>query len=276
MNNVTVRAISGTAFIVVMVACLLFDKFLFAGLMVLIMSVMLLEFYHITMGNSYTFSKILAILAGIILFAILFASSTYHIPMRFIALVMIPVFIVMISSLYVRDKEEYGKLSNIYTGLLYIAVPIALGNLIAFDKAGNFSGNLLLCFFIIIWCSDVGAFALGISLGKKYPQKLFPTVSPKKTWIGFLGGVLMSVLAAFVLYEIGLLKFPLMHSLILALIMSVAGVYGDLYESQWKRVFGVKDSGNIIPGHGGLLDRFDSTLMAMPFGAIYLALFDLL
>ena len=276
MNNVTVRAISGTAFIVVMVACLLFNKFLFAGLMVLIMSVMLLEFYHITMGNSYTFSKILAILAGIILFAILFASSTYHIPMRFIALVMIPVFIVMISSLYVRDKEEYGKFSNIYTGLLYIAVPIALGNLIAFDKAGNFSGNLLLCFFIIIWCSDVGAFSFGISLGKKFPRKLFPSVSPKKTWIGFIGGVISSVLAAFVLYDVGLLKFPLIHSLILATIMSVAGVYGDLFESQWKRVYGVKDSGNIIPGHGGLLDRFDSTLMAMPFGAIYLAIFDLL
>ena len=260
----------------IMVACLMFNKFLFAGMMIFIMSVMLVEFYEITMGHSYTFSKVLAILAGIFLFGILFAASTYHIPMRFIALAMIPVFIVMINSLYVKDKEEYGKFSNIYTGLLYIAVPIALGNLIAFDKAGNFSGNLLLCFFIIIWCSDVGAFALGITLSKKFPKKLFPSVSPKKTWVGFIGGVVMSVVAAFVLYKTGLLKFPLIHSLILALIMSVAGVYGDLFESQWKRVFGVKDSGNIIPGHGGLLDRFDSTLMAMPFGAIYLAIFDLL
>ena len=259
MNNVTVRTISGAAFIVVMVACLMFNKFLFAGLMVVIMSIMLLEFYNITMGHSYTFSKVLAIMAGIFLFGIMFAASTYHIPMRLIALAMIPIFIVMINSLYVKDKEEYGKFSNI-----------------AFDKAGNFSGNLLLCFFIIIWCSDVGAFAFGISLGKKFPAKLFPTVSPKKTWIGFLGGLVASVLAAYVLYETGLLKFPLMHSLILAIIMSVAGVYGDLFESQWKRVYGVKDSGNIIPGHGGLLDRFDSTLMAMPFGAIYLAIFDLL
>lgn len=276
MNNVTVRTVSGAAFIVVMVACLMFNKFLFAGLMVVIMSIMLLEFYNITMGHSYTFSKVLAIMAGIFLFGIMFAASTYHIPMRLIALAMIPIFIVMINSLYVKDKEEYGKFSNIYTGLLYIAVPIALSNLIAFDKAGNFSGNLLLCFFIIIWCSDVGAFAFGISLGKKFPAKLFPTVSPKKTWIGFLGGLVASVLAAYVLYETGLLKFPLMHSLILAIIMSVAGVYGYLFESQWKRVYGVKDSGNIIPGHGGLLDRFDSTLMAMPFGAIYLAIFDLL
>ena len=196
--------------------------------------------------------------------------------MRFVALVMIPVFIVMITSLYVKDKEEYGKFSNIYTGLLYIAVPIALGNLIAFDKAGNFSGNLLLCFFIIIWCSDVGAFSFGLSLGKKFPAKLFPTVSPKKTWIGFIGGLVASVVAAVVLYEVGLLRFPLIHSIILAIIMSVAGVYGDLFESQWKRVHDIKDSGNIIPGHGGLLDRFDSTIFAIPIGTIYLLIAGLL
>ena len=128
----------------------------------------------------------------------------------------------------------------------------------------------------MIWCSDVGAFAFGISLGKIFPQKLFPSVSPKKTWIGFIGGLVSSVLAAFALYEFGILKFPLIHCLILSFIMSVTGVYGDLFESQWKRVYGVKDSGKIIPGHGGFLDRFDSTLMAMPFGAIYLAIFDLL
>ena len=178
MNNVTVRAISGVVFILVMLACLMFNKFLFAGLMIFIMSVMLLEFYKITMGNSYTFSKVLAIIAAIFLFAIMFAASAYRIPMRYVALAMVPVFIVMINSLYVKDKEEYGKFSNIYTGLLYIAVPIALGNLIAFDKAGNFSGDLLLCFFIIIWCADVGAFTFGLSLGKRFPKKLFPSVSP--------------------------------------------------------------------------------------------------
>ncbi len=276
MNNVVVRSISGVVFILAMLACLMFNKFLFAGLIIFVMSVMLLEFYHITMGDSYKFSKILAIIAAIILFGILFSVASYHVPIKFVTLSMVPLFIVMINSLYVKDKEEYGKFSNIYTGLLYIAVPIALSNLIAFDKAGNFSGNLLLCFFIIIWCSDVGAFAFGITLGKFFPKKLFPTVSPKKTWVGFIGGLVSSVLAAIALYEFHILKFPPIHCLILSLIMSVTGVYGDLYESQWKRVYGVKDSGKIIPGHGGFLDRFDSTLMAMPFGAIYLAIFDLL
>ena len=276
MNNVVVRSISGIVFVVIMIACLLFNKFLFAGLVIFMMAVMLSEFYNITMGRMYTFSKILAIIAGIILFILMFIRSSYHIPIRLVGLSMIPIFIVMINSLYVKDKDEYGKFSNIFTGLVYIAVPLALSNLIAFDKAGNFSGRLLLDFFIIIWCCDVGAFTFGISLGKIFPKKLFPEVSPKKTWIGFIGGVLMSIFSAYILFKVGLLRFPLIHSLILAAIMSVASVYGDLYESQWKRVYGVKDSGNLIPGHGGLLDRFDSTLMAMPIGAIYLALFDLL
>lgn len=276
MNNVVVRSISGIVFVVIMIACLLFNKFLFAGLVIFMMAVMLSEFYNITMGRMYTFSKILAIIAGIILFILMFIRSSYHIPIRLVGLSMIPIFIVMINSLYVKDKDEYGKFSNIFTGLVYIAVPLALSNLIAFDKAGNFSGRLLLDFFIIIWCCDVGAFTFGISLGKIFPKKLFPEVSPKKTWIGFIGGVIMSIVSAYILFKVGLLRFPLIHSLILAAIMSVASVYGDLYESQWKRVYGVKDSGNLIPGHGGLLDRFDSTLMAMPIGAIYLALFDLL
>ena len=150
MHNVIVRSISGVVFIILMIACLLFNKFLFAGLVMFIMAGMLSEFYNITMGKTYTFSKVLAILAGITLFALMFAWSCYHIPIRMIGLAIVPLFIIMINSLYVKDKEEYGKFSNIYTGLLYIAVPLALSNLIAFDKAGNFSGNLLLCFFIII------------------------------------------------------------------------------------------------------------------------------
>ena len=276
MNNTIKRTISGVAFVGIMLAGLLLDRFLFAALMMFIMGIMMHEFYTITMGARYRFSRILAILSGEVLFLLLFLVQAFGLQAKFVGLAMLPLLIVMINSLYVKDKEEYGKFSNIYTGLLYIAVPLALSNLIAFDKAGNFSGNLLLCFFIIIWCCDVGAFTFGITLGRFFPAKLFPSVSPKKTWVGFFGGLVTSVLSAFILCKVGLLKFPLAHSMILALIMSIASVYGDLYESQWKRVYGVKDSGKIIPGHGGLLDRFDSTLMAMPLGALYLAVFDLL
>lgn len=276
MNNVTVRTLSGIGFIVVMLACLLLNKFSFAALIIFIMVGMMTEFYKLTMGTLYRFSRILAISAGVILFILLFLAVVYRIPIRFVSLALPPVFVVMINSLYVKDKTEFGKFSNIYTGLLYIAVPLALSNLIAFDRDGNLNGLLLICFFIIIWCSDIGAFVFGITLGNKFGKKLFPSISPKKSWVGFWGGMFTAVLASVVLYFTGLLVFPFVHCVILAIVMDVAGVYGDLFESQWKRYYNVKDSGNIIPGHGGLLDRFDSTLLAVPVGAIYLVVMNLL
>lgn len=99
MHNVIVRSISGVVFIILMIACLLFNKFLFAGLVMFIMAGMLSEFYNITMGKTYTFSKVLAILAGITLFALMFAWSCYHIPIRMIGLAIVPLFIIMINSL---------------------------------------------------------------------------------------------------------------------------------------------------------------------------------
>ena len=276
MNNVTVRTLSGIGFIVVMLSCLLLNKFLFAALIIFIMAGMMTEFYKLTMGTLYRFSRILAISAGVILFILMFLAVVYRLPIRFVSLALPPIFVVMINSLYVKDKTEFGKFSNIYTGLLYIAVPLALSNLIAFDRDGNLNGTLLICFFIIIWCSDIGAFVFGITLGQKFGKKLFPSISPKKSWVGFWGGMFTAIVASIVLYFTGLLVFPFVHCIILAIVMDVAGVYGDLFESQWKRYYNVKDSGNIIPGHGGLLDRFDSTLLAVPVGAIYLVIMNLL
>lgn len=275
MTNVTLRTISGVGFIAVMLACLLLNKFLFAALIIFIMIGMMAEFYKFTMGDSYEFSRILAIIAGVVLFCLIFLAEVYAIPFAFVSLALLPVFIVMINSLYVRDKTDFGKFSNIYTGLLYIAIPLALSNLIAIQD-GELNGMLLVCFFIIIWCSDVGAFVAGITLGQKYGKKLFPSISPKKSWMGFWGGLATAILASVVLNLTGMLEIPIIHSIVLAIVMDVAGVYGDLFESQWKRYYNVKDSGNLIPGHGGLLDRFDSTLFAVPVGAIYMVIMNLL
>lgn len=258
-----------------MVAGLLIDKFIFAGLVIFIMTIMMSEFYTMTMGSSYRFCRFLAILTGITLFILMFMRHAYDMEMKFVAISMLPLIIVMINSLYVKDKSEFGKFSNLYTGILYISAPLALSNVLAFQD-GAFSGLLLLCFFIIIWCSDVGAYLLGISLGQKYGKKLFPSISPKKSWIGFWGGMLFAVLAGAGLCWAGLLKFPVYHCIVMAVVMHIAGVYGDLFESQWKRYYEVKDSGHILPGHGGLLDRFDSALLAIPVGAMYLSLLNLI
>ena len=275
MSNSAVRALSGTGFVIIMLFCLLFSKFTFAVLVMLITVGMMVEFYRMTMGDSYVISRILAIVAAVSLFVLIFCRSAFGMDLKFIALAMAPIFLIMINSLYVKDKSEFGRFSNIYTALLYIAAPMALSNLIVFQH-GRFSGVLLICFFIIIWASDIGAYTFGIALGKRFPKKLFESISPKKTWIGYWGGLIMAVVAASILFYTGYMKYPLIHCIVLAVVMHIAGVWGDLFESQWKRFYNVKDSGNIIPGHGGLLDRFDSTLMAMPIGAVYLAIFNLL
>ena len=275
MKNVTIRTISGIGFVLVMLACLLWSQWLFGALVIFMMIGMMSEFFTITMGDRYKVSRALAILAGVVLFALIYLVAAYQMPVKYVALSIVPVIVVMINSLYVEDKTDYAKFSNLYTGLIYIAVPLALSNLVAF-RNGHFSGMLLVSFFVLIWSSDIGAYIFGMALGQKYGKKLFPSVSPKKTWIGYWGGMFFAIMAAHILNLTGMLSLPMLHSVILAIVMHVAGVYGDLFESQWKRIYGIKDSGTIIPGHGGLLDRFDSTLMAMPVGALYLSLFDLL
>ena len=275
MNNLTVRTLSGIGFVVVMLVGLLVDKFLFAALVLFIMTVMMLEFYRMTIGGGYRTQQALAIAAAIIMFVLVFLNRAFQFPGKYLSLTMVPVIILMISSLYAKDRKEFKRLSHIYTGLLYIAAPLTLVNLIAF-KGGEFNAVMLLCFFVIIWCSDIGAFAVGSTLGKRFGKKLCPAISPKKSWAGFWGGLAFAVLAALVLKLTGLLDLPVFHVIVMAAIMHVAGVYGDLFESQWKRACEVKDSGRIIPGHGGMLDRFDSAIFAVPAGAIYLSLFNLL
>ena len=275
MNNLEVRTLSGIGFVIVMLAGLLVDKFLFAALVLFIMTVMMLEFYRMTIGGGYRTQQALAIAAAVIMFVLVFLNRAFQFPGKFLSLTMVPIIILMISSLYAKDRKEFKRLSHIYTGLLYIAAPFSLANLIAF-QGGEFNALLLLCFFVIIWCSDIGAFAVGSTLGQKYGKKLCPDISPKKSWAGFWGGLAFAVLAVLLLRVTGLLVLPVVHGIIMATLMHVAGVYGDLFESQWKRACDVKDSGRIIPGHGGMLDRFDSAIFAVPAGAIYLSLFNLL
>ena len=275
LSNTWIRIISGVVYGALIFAGLLITSYLSAALILFLTVTMMAEFYKMTMGESYKFSRILAIAAAVILFLLVYLSRMSVIEDKFVALAIVPVIVVMFNSLLVKDKSEFLKFAYIYTGILYIAIPMAMSNLLAF-REGEFDGVLLLCFLIIIWMSDIGAYAVGSALGQKFGGKLAPEISPKKSWMGFWGGLAMAVLATLVLKWAGVMSIPTIHCIALAVIMHVGGVAGDLFESMWKRCCNVKDSGNIIPGHGGMLDRLDSTLMAMPLGAIYLALFNLI
>ena len=275
MNNTVTRTLSGICFLAIVIGGLLLNKYLFAALITFMMVTMLYEFYRMTMGELFTWTRDMAIKVGCCSFVSLFFVIAVRLDIRLVGFSAILLLVLMVSTLMVKDKGEFKLFAFLYTGLMYIAVPLTLSNFVVFDQAGQFNGRPMLAFFIIIWASDVGAYCIGMLLGK-YSKKLFPSVSPKKTWAGFWGGLVFAILAGLILVWTGLWTYPWYHAVILSLIMHVAGVFGDLFESQWKRVCDIKDSGNIIPGHGGMMDRFDSALFAIPAGVIYLVIIGLL
>ena len=276
MNNFIKRTISGIGFAAVMLAAFLTNEYVYGVVMLLSLVIMMKEFLTMTCGNNYTYSQVLSILSGAVLFTLIFMYKAFDFPGRLVILAFVPVFLLMINSLYLKDKSRFDKFANLYTALMYIAVPWSLLNFAVFNSAGEFNGILLLCFFCIIWGTDVGAYIFGITLGQKYGKKLFSSISPKKSWIGFWGGLATAIGVAVGLHYAGLFRFDLIHCIFMGALLCVAGVYGDLIESQWKRHYNVKDSGNVIPGHGGLLDRFDSALIAIPIGIIYLVVMNVL
>jgi phosphatidate cytidylyltransferase len=142
---------------------------------------------------------------------------------------------------------------------------------------GNYDYRIFLALFIFLWSNDVGAYCFGMMFGRKGKHKLFERISPKKSWEGFFGGIIVSLLAALVLSSVWGERyiFNQIHWFALALIVSLSGSFGDLAESMLKRSAGVKDSGKIMPGHGGILDRFDSALFAFPFALTYIYLFNI-
>ena len=275
MNNTVTRTLSGICFLAIVIGGLLLNKYLFAALITFMMVTMLYEFYRMTMGELFPRTRALAITLGCCSFLSLFFVMAFRLDIRLVGFSAILLLVLMVSTLMVKDKGEFKLFAFLYTGLMYIAVPLTLSNFVVFDQAGQFNGRPMLAFFIIIWASDVGAYCIGMLLGK-YSKKLFPSVSPKKTWAGFWGGLVFAILAGLILVWTGLWTYPWYHAVILSIIMHVAGVFGDLFESQWKRVCDIKDSGNIIPGHGGMMDRFDSALFAIPAGVIYLVIIGLL
>ena len=159
---------------------------------------------------------------------------------------------------------------------MYIALPFAPLNVLAFHtnvtgSASEYNPILPLSIFIFNWVNDTGAYCTGVLFGK---HRLFERISPKKSWEGSIGGAVFCVIAAFVMAHF----FPFLSLGVwvgLGLVIVVFGTWGDLTESLLKRTLGIKDSGNILPGHGGMLDRFDSSLMAIPAAVVYFYIISL-
>ena len=274
MNQTVKRTIFGVLFLAVMLGGLLFHEIAFIALFAFISGEMLYEFYRICLGSSLKRQQWEAIALGLFLFACgvcQFSGCQWGGKLWGIALILL---LAILGGLVLNSKyEDFPKSAYILAGLVYISVPLALSPAVVYS-GGQFSSLLMVSFFVIIWSSDVGAYCFGMLFGKN-GKKMCPKISPKKSWAGFWGGILSSVIAGAILMWTGLFNFPWYHVIAVSVLMNVTGVVGDLYESLWKRHFGIKDSGNIIPGHGGLMDRFDSSLFAIPVGYVYLLIFQL-
>ena len=276
MNNLLKRSLSGVIFGAVMICALVVWKPLFPVAVIVAIYFMMSEFYAMSMGDAYKVQQKLSILTAEMLFMMVYSVFEYGLGVRWILLSQLPVLAVMTTVLFNNQREQLHLLPYLFTGLVYIGIPTSLVPVLAF-RGGEFNGLLLLCFFIIIWCSDIGAYCLGTLFGQKPDsRKLAPEISPKKSWWGVWSGLAFAMGSALLVRAFGWLELPVVHSLALGFVVSAAGVCGDLFESVWKRYFHVKDSGNVIPGHGGMLDRFDSSLFAIPAGTVYLAIFNLL
>lgn len=277
MNNLLKRSISGILFCAVLITSLTFFPPLFPVAVILSIYMMMKEFYLISLGEEYRLESKLFIFSACILFAGFFISRDKGAGLEWTMLSIVPMFAAMVILMCRKNVQEtYFKIPYLFMGLLYIGIPTALTPILVF-KGDEFNGMLMLDFFIVIWASDIGAYCIGTLLGQKEnSRKLAPKISPKKSWWGVAGGVIFSIGAGLGLYFAGWLEMSLVHSLVLSIILCAGGICGDLFESLFKRFFHVKDSGNAIPGHGGFLDRFDSSLVAMPLAATYLAIFNLI
>jgi hypothetical protein len=187
-----------------------------------------------------------------------------------------------ISGLYTKSSDSVNDWAYTMLSQMYIALPLSTINVIAFRQAAdglNYYYYLLpLSTFIFLWANDTGAYCTGSLFGK---HKLFPRISPAKSWEGSIGGGILVLIVASIMYYIesqgeNLSGLNLIEWLGLGFVVVVFGTWGDLVESLLKRTLGIKDSGNILPGHGGILDRFDSSLMAIPASVVYLYTLTLL
>lgn len=267
MNNFFQRTITGAVLVATLVICILWSNWSFAALFGLINFFGLLEFYGLSKKVKDAEVQVIpAIAAGSFLFisCALFCFEIFSIK---ILLLNIPVlFSLLIIELFRNKINPLQNLSLTVIGLIYISVPLALLNFIV--KPSDllpYQPSLLLGFFILLWTQDTGAYLTGKAIGK---TPLFKRISPKKTWEGSIGAVILGLAACYLLSKgTSLLDFK--EWAIASVIIWISGTLGDLVESMFKRSLDVKDSGKILPGHGGILDRFDSLLLASPFVFIY-------
>lgn len=279
VKNLIIRAITGAVFVAIMVVGISFRPDVMILLFAAITGLTIWEFTGlVNQSENVAVNRFISTAAGIYFFLAVAGYCSGLTPSAAFVPYLLTVVYLLVSELYLKQTNPINNWAYTMLSQMYIALPFSMINVLAFRSTpdGNvtFEWLLPLSLFIFLWTNDTGAYCSGSLLGR---HKLFPRTSPGKSWEGSIGGAVFVMIAAAIIYFLnvgqtdGLVAgMPLWQWLGLGLVVVVFGTWGDLVESLFKRTLGIKDSGNILPGHGGMLDRFDSSLMAIPAAVVYL------
>lgn len=282
LKNFIIRALTSIVFVIVLVGSILWDATTFIGLFAIITGMTIWEFTSIVNKNAdLQVNRFITTVAGVYLFLAVMAFNLNISGSEIFIPYLVSIIYLMISELYFDRKNSIYNWAFTMMAQLYIALPFSLLNTMSFiavqqssfDTKPVYTPILVLAMFIFLWCSDAGAYCVGSLIGKR---KLFPRISPAKSWEGSIGGAVIAIAVSQLIAQFAPQLFgacPLISPLAwagFAIVVVIFGTWGDLVESLLKRKLGIKDSGNILPGHGGMLDRFDSTLMAAPAVVVYI------
>ena len=273
MSNFWARTITGLSMVFLLLFSMWHDPWLFAGIFLIVAILGVWEFYSLFSKSDILPQKTWGTVCGSILYLEIFLLCMIDPGLKFppwylpLFTAMLMFFLSFIFEIYRKEKKPLENIAITVTGVLYIVLPLAVLNLMNPADTPHFLGfpAFLMGYFIFTWFYDTGAYLFGKHFGK---HKLFERISPKKTWEGTIAGALVALLSAlgmsFLVPDI-----PVADWLVLSILVVVFGTFGDLSESLFKRSLKIKDSGDILPGHGGILDRFDTVFISAPFVFLY-------
>lgn len=276
MNNLVLRTLTGVVFIAVLIGGTLYSPLTFTVLFAAVTGLIVWEFS--TNVNNYagaSVNRVINTTAAVYLFLAFAGFCSDVTPSKAFIPYVISIIYLPVSELYLQKSDPLKNWAYAFASQIYIALAFSLLCVLAFhyDPMENcvaFEPMYPLAVFIFLWTSDTGAYVSGSLLHKRFPAKLFERISPNKSWVGSIGGGVLCIVVAVVLWHFFPELLDLPHWIGLGLVVCIFGTWGDLVESLFKRQLGIKDSGHILPGHGGMMDRFDSSLLAIPAAVLYL------
>jgi phosphatidate cytidylyltransferase len=269
MSNLQTRAVTGFFFALIIIGSILLGSEIQAIVFGIFLALGLFEFARLFKETDYKQSTLISVFAGMLLYTIFVVSKYFTLSSEVIfSSIFASFFLVFLIELWRKQILPLVSISVFVFGIIYLVVPFILMNKLVNNEIAGFSPLLGMVF--LIWMNDTFAYLLGRKIGK---TPLFERVSPKKTWEGTVAGIIMTIITSLVIAMLTSSNDTLFW-FISGIIIAPSAIFGDLLESLFKRSMKIKDSGNILPGHGGILDRFDAVLFTVPFFYLWQLIYE--